>query len=177
MSPPEPSCFLHGRNIVIRGRRRCGSGAPSPECGIIATEQPKLFPILIADDDPDDRFLLEHRLRKAGVLNPLVGFRDGAELVKFLERVEADESHPCLLLLDLKMPTVDGFDILTWLHRRPRWRDLKVAVITSSTRPADRQRVSEIGVSEYLEKFPTEAALARIVQWASSHGLSHYEKI
>jgi len=108
-------------------------------------------------------------LRKAGVLNPLVIFRDGDELVKFLEGIERDGGRPCLLLLDLRMPMLDGFDVLAWLNERPRFRDLPVAVITSSMRPEDRQRVIEAGVSEYLEKFPTEADLARIVQWAASH--------
>lgn len=141
-------------------------------CRITAPNQPELFPILIADDDSDDRFLLERRLRKAGVLNPLVVFRDGKELLKFLENLATDDDgQPCLLLLDLKMPMLDGFDVITWLHQQPRFHDLPVAVITSSTRPSDRQRVAESGVSEYLEKFPTDADLTRIAQWASSHRL------
>lgn len=127
---------------------------------------------MIADDDSDDRFLLEHRLRKAGVLNPLIVFRDGEELVKFLEGLEAEDCRrPCLLLLDLKMPMIDGFDVITWLRERPRLRDLSIAVVTSSTRASDRQRAVENGVSEYLEKFPTEADLARVVHWATSHHL------
>lgn len=111
-------------------------------------------------------------MRKAGVLNPLVAFRDGKELVTFLENLAADDDgQPCLLLLDLKMPMIDGFDVITWLHQQPRFNDLPVAVITSSTRSSDRQRVAESGVSEYLEKFPTAADLTRIAQWASSHRL------
>lgn len=141
-------------------------------CIITGTTQPELFPILIADDNSDDRFLLEYRLRKAGVRNPLVGFRDGEELVLFLERVEAEDAHPCLLLLDLKMPMLDGFDVIAWLQQRPKLRKLPVAVITSSNRASDRERVIDQGVSEYHEKFPTETDLMRIVQWASSHRFS-----
>lgn len=127
----------------------------------------------MADDDSDDRFLLEHRLRKAGALNPLIVFRDGEELVKFLESLEtAAGARPCLLLLDLKMPMLDGFDVLAWLRERPRFRELPVAVITSSTRAEDRVRAMASGASEYAEKFPTEADLARIVKRASSHPFS-----
>jgi chemosensory pili system protein ChpA (sensor histidine kinase/response regulator) len=69
------------------------------------------------------------------------------------------------------MPMIDGFDVITWLRERPRLRDLSIAVVTSSTRASDQQRAVENGVSEYLEKFPTEADLARVVHWATSHHL------
>jgi two-component system, response regulator len=132
------------------------------------TPLPKFPPIFIADDNSDDRFLLEHRLRKAGVVNPIIKFHDGEDLVAFMENA-GDAGWPaCLILLDLKMPRLDGFDVLAWLHARVRFRDLPVMVITSSSHPSDRQRAIESGATEYLEKFPTEADLARVVQWATS---------
>jgi two-component system, chemotaxis family, response regulator Rcp1 len=144
---------------------------------IAASHQFESFPILIADDDSDDRFLLEHRLRTAGVQNPVIDFHDGDELVEFFEQFAANEKRcPCLLLLDLKMPMRDGFDVLTWLRERPGFRDLPVAVITSSPRPADRQRAIESGASEYFEKFPTASELAGVVNRASAHPFL-YEKI
>ncbi len=127
-------------------------------------------PIFLADNEADDRFLIEHRLRKAGVKNPLMVFHDGAELVEILEQVAAHTTlEPCLILLDLNMPRVDGFEVIQWLQARPEFNSLPVAVITSSTRPSDRDRVEEAGVKEFLAKFPTESDLARLVAWASSH--------
>lgn len=125
------------------------------------------------DDDPDDRFLVEHRLRKAGVLNPAMVFNDGKMLVEFLEQLAGNDGRrPSLLLLDLKMPLVDGFDVLAWLRGRPEFQNLPVAVITSSTHPADRERALESGAMEYLEKFPSAADLARVVRRASEHPFS-----
>lgn len=121
----------------------------------------------MADGDSDDRFLVEYRLRKAGVWKPLVAFRDGDELLKFLETTEGQRF--CLLQLDLNMSLVDGFEVIEWLHERPQFRGLSIVVITSSTRPSDREKAMEQGVSQYWEKFPSEADLSDIVERASRH--------
>jgi CheY-like chemotaxis protein len=120
--------------------------------------------ILLVDDDADDAFLIERRLGQAGVKNPLVQFRDGGELIAFLEgesRVEL--RSPSLLLLDLKMPAVDGFDVLAWLRNQPRYQQMPVAIVTSSHRPADRARAKEAGATAYFEKFPTAEELGTFV--------------
>lgn len=130
-------------------------------------------PIFIADDEPDDLFLIEHRLRKLGLKNPLVVFHDGAEVIAILEKIAIQERpKPCLLLLDLNMPLVDGLDVIQWLKDRPEFKALPVAVITSSNRASDRERVAEAGVTDFLEKFPPEEDLARVVAWASNHPFS-----
>ena len=108
---------------------------------IIKPEPPSstAAPIFIADDESDDLFLIEHRLRKAGVKHPLVVFRDGEELVGNFEKIAAHEApKPCLLLLDVNMRLIDGFDVIQWMHARPEFRALPVAVIT--TRASDRER-------------------------------------
>ena len=70
------------------------------------------------------------------------------------------------------MPMLDGFDVLTWLHNRTEFRELPVAVISSSSRAEDRQHAFECGATEYFEKFPTESELASVVQRASAHPFS-----
>ena len=122
-------------------------------------------------------FILQRRLRKAGVINPLLVFRDGAELVDYLGKLPAeDSSKPCVLLLDLKMPMLDGFDVLAWLRACPGFQSLPVAVISSSSREEDRNRAIKDGASEYFEKFPTESDLARVMSWASGSPFSAREK-
>lgn len=134
------------------------------------TTSTTLAPIFIADDESDDRFFIERRLRMAGATHPLVEFRDGEELVRMLEKIAAHEIRPpCLLLLDLKMPLLDGFDVIRWLRARAEFQVLPVAVITSCTRPSDRARVAQTGVTEFMEKFPSADELARVVTWASNH--------
>ena len=140
---------------------------------LITEEQPNPeSPILIADDEADDAFILQRRLQKAGVRNPVILFRDGEELIEFLGKKNAlPTAKPVLLLLDLKMPMVDGFDVLQWL-RLSRLKNLPVTVISSSSRKEDRTRAMAGGASDYFEKFPTESELAAIVTRASTHPFS-----
>lgn len=102
--------------------------------------------------------------------HPVVVFHDGEELVRMLEKIATREVPlPCLLLLDLKMPLLDGFDVIRWLQARPEFKALPVVVITSSTRASDRDWVTQTGVTEFMEKFPSVEELARVVSWASNH--------
>ncbi len=87
-------------------------------------------------------------------------------------RSASDATRLCVLLLDLKMPMVDGFDVLQWLQARSHLKNLPVAVISSSARLEDRARAMSSGANEYFEKFPTDADLAGIVSRASSHPFS-----
>lgn len=125
--------------------------------------------ILIADDEADDLFLIEHRLQKAGIKNPIAKFRDGEELLEFLTHESADTPKLCVLLLDLKMPMLDGIDVLKELRRHPRFGKLPVAVITSSPSSRDKERAQTAGADEYHEKYPTPDELQGIVQRASAH--------
>ena len=125
-------------------------------------------PILIVDDDRNNQYLLTHRLRKLGVTNPLLAFDDGEELVKFLANLSVNEvTEPCLVLLDLKMPLLDGFDVLAWLNKRPEFKNVHVAVVTGQSHPAELERLACLGVKQVLEKFPSEPDLARVVRWAT----------
>ncbi len=125
-------------------------------------------PILIVDDDRNNQYLLEYRLRKLGVKNPLLAFDDGQDLVRFLENLSVNAvTEPCLILLDLKMPGVDGFDVLDWLNARPQFKNLHVAVVTTHSQPSELARLATFGVEEVLAKFPSEPELARVVKWAT----------
>lgn len=127
-----------------------------------------LRPILIIDDEADDVFLLQHRLRRAGVSNPILVFRDGEDLLNFFAQVEVQgDRRPLLLLLDLKMPMLDGFDVLAWVRAEGTFRRLPVAVITSSTRAEDRDRATAAGADDFFEKFPAETELTALVDRAS----------
>ena len=120
--------------------------------------------ILIADDDSDDEFLIRRRLSQVGIANPVLSFPDGADLVEFLEKKPAASAPaPRLLLLDLKMPRMDGFDTLRWIRERPAFNGLKVVVITSSNREQDSVQAVSCGASRVLVKFPSRETLAEIV--------------
>jgi two-component system, response regulator len=127
-----------------------------------------LSPILIADDDTDDAVILEHRLKKAGVRNPVLRFCDGQDVVEFFRQLKNDAPKPCVLLLDLKMPLMDGFDVLQWLAQSPL-KGMPVTVISSSPRGEDRVRAAAHGAMEYFEKFPTSDEMAGVIARASAH--------
>jgi CheY-like chemotaxis protein len=82
--------------------------------------------------------------------------RDGEEAILLLEKIQKENHpHPSLLLLDLKMPKVDGFQVLSWVRSNPAWSKLPVFVLSSSAQPCDIERARLLGCNEYLVKPPT----------------------
>jgi CheY-like chemotaxis protein len=114
-------------------------------------------PILVAEDEETDGLLLRLALKDTGLPNNLVIARDGREAVSYLngdppytDRV----AHPLpgLLLLDLKMPRMDGFEVLAWMATRPKLQHIPVVVVSSSSEPSDMAKARELGARDYLVK-------------------------
>ena len=119
--------------------------------------------ILLAEDDENDVFLLRRALEKAGLSDALVVARDGQEAIDYLSG-NGRQHLPGLLLLDLKMPRLDGFDVLKWLSTRPDLSDLPVVVLSSSCHEADREQARKLGARDYKVKpsdFPKLVGLVR----------------
>ncbi len=113
--------------------------------------------ILLVEDDADDIFLMERAFRKARLANPLTVLRDGEEAISYLlgEGVysnRADHPLPSMILLDLKMPRVSGFDVLEWLKKKPELQNIPVVVLTSSNEIPDIERARALGAKSYLVK-------------------------
>src|SRR5689334_4905092 len=92
---------------------------------------------LLVEDDENDVLLIRRAFSRGQILNPLQVVRSGEEAIDYLSGVgpfrHRDEYPlPGLVLLDLKMPRVDGFDVLTWIRRQPTLKGLRVVVLTSS---------------------------------------------
>jgi len=125
--------------------------------------------VLLAEDDPDDVLLTQIAFDKARLANPLQVVRDGEEAIAYLkgEGRFADRHQfpmPVLLLLDLKMPRLSGFQVLDWLRKQSKLRHLPVAVMTSSDHDPDATRAFELGADSYLIKPPDAEALLGLVQ-------------
>jgi len=125
--------------------------------------------VLLAEDDPDDVLLTKIAFEKARLANPLQVVRDGVELIAYLqgEGCFADRHRyplPILLLLDLKMPRLNGFQVLEWLRAHPERQSLSVAIMTSSDEDPDISRAYELGADSYLIKPPDAEALLALVQ-------------
>jgi len=109
--------------------------------------------ILIADDDLDDIFLLQRAFSKAGVKADLHFVKDGEEAIRYLQSEDQQKNPtPDLLLLDLKMPRVDGFSVLEWVRSQPGLKRLLVTVLTSSDSRLDINRAYDLGANSYLVK-------------------------
>lgn len=113
--------------------------------------------ILIAEDNEDHVFLLRRALRKGAVLNPVFVVHDGEQCIAYLagQGKYADRYEyplPSLLLLDLKMPGKDGFEVLQWIRQQPGLKRLRVVVLTTSDAPEDVDRAYELGANSFMVK-------------------------
>lgn len=112
--------------------------------------------ILIADDDEGHTILIEENLRLAGLENPVIRFRDGRELLDFLHgihpRHRMEPGRPCLLLMDVRMPRMDGMETLRRIKADPRFRRLPVVILTTADDPREVNRAHDLGCALYLTK-------------------------
>lgn len=113
--------------------------------------------ILLVEDNPRDEELTIRALKKSNVLNPIVVARDGAEALDYLHargaHAERDASSlPQLVLLDLKLPKLDGLEVLRELRGDPRTALLPVVVLTSSVEEQDLLRSYSLGANSYVRK-------------------------
>ena len=112
--------------------------------------------VLLVEDDPDDAELLLTGLQRAGVTQPVDVARDGAEALDYLFRRNGNGSRrgpdPALVVLDLKMPRVDGHEVLRRLKADPVLRRIPVVVFSSSGEADDIRACYDAGVNAYVVK-------------------------
>jgi CheY-like chemotaxis protein len=113
--------------------------------------------ILLAEDNEDHVLLIKRSFVQARLLNPVQVVTDGVEAIAYLsgDAKYANRKEypvPALLLLDLKMPNKDGFEVLEWIREQPALRNLRVVVLTTSDRIFDVKRAYELGASSFLTK-------------------------
>jgi two-component system response regulator len=109
--------------------------------------------ILLVEDNPDDVILIRRSLKKAGCRHTVVVAPDGAAAIAYLFPVDQPApAPPELVLLDLKLPRVDGAEVLRRLRGGVSTRLVPVVVLTSSLEPRDVARSYELGTSSYIRK-------------------------
>ncbi len=145
-------------------------------------------PLLVAEDEDHDFFLLSKAFPVAGVGTPLVRAVDGAEAIAYLggEGAFRDRDRypfPKLLLLDIKMPRVSGFEVLSWVRGQETIRDaLPIVIWSSSILEPDIKKALELGAHEYLPKpsdFSGFVGLARVLNdaWLKPHGAGQQRRV
>ena len=113
--------------------------------------------ILVVEDREDDILLLRNALRKANLANPVHFVRDGEEAVAYLRGEgkyanRAEHPLPDLMLLDLKLPRMDGFEVLQWVRQQEGIRGLPIVVLTSSEAMQDVNRAYALGANSFFVK-------------------------
>jgi CheY-like chemotaxis protein len=145
-----------------------GSDTASPNSSTHA-DASWLPPILVADDDADDRFLIQRLIAKTGAANPILPFDDGSEVVNYLGGLAAAGSisrhhAPSLLFLDLKMTGLGGFGFLEWARSQKNALPLTIVVLSNSVEPGDVTRALMLGARRYLVKYPSVQTFTTIIR-------------
>lgn len=132
---------------------------------------PELAVILLAEDEEDYVLLIRHAFSQAKILNPLHVVWNGQEAIAYLKgegKYSNREEYPLpdLLLLDLKMPRVNGFEVLKWIRGQPGLAALRVLVLTSSDQISDVNEAYRLGANSFLVKpldFEDFTSLSRLI--------------
>jgi CheY-like chemotaxis protein len=126
--------------------------------------------ILIVEDNDDDAFLIQRAFQRANILNGLHVVTNGEKAIAYLsgEGAYSDRTEhplPKLVLLDLKMPGIDGFDVLRWIRKQPLLAGLRVVVLTSSTDVRDVNLAIQLGADGFMIK---PADFLRLVEFSEA---------
>ncbi|MEZ5816317.1 MAG: response regulator [Hyphomicrobiaceae bacterium] len=124
------------------------------------------IPILIAEDDPDDRMLIETAFRESGLGYKLTFVEDGEKALDHLAAAgaPAGPSAPALIILDLNMPKVDGRAVLRHLKSKQQLKRIPVIVFTTSNAEEDVESTYDLGISSYIVKPSHYDGLLEVVQ-------------
>jgi CheY-like chemotaxis protein len=133
---------------------------------------PERAVILLAEDEEDYVVLIRHAFSQANIPNPLFVVWNGEEVIWYLKgegKYSNRDEYPLpgLLLLDLKMPRVNGFEVLEWIRQQPGLARLRVLVLTSSDEIRDVNKAYELGANSFMVKpndFQNVIELSRLIQ-------------
>ena len=106
--------------------------------------------ILLVEDNPSDVALAQRAFEKAKILNPLIVAEDGQEALDYL--FDNANHLPALVLLDLKLPVIDGIEVLKRIRANEHTRRIPVVILTSSKEEQDVAMSYDIGVNSYIRK-------------------------
>jgi two-component system response regulator len=145
-------------DLTVRG----GCDKISPGLQLFSPRQTARFPskgqtmtekmILLVEDNPDDEMLTLRALERNNIDNRVVVARDGAEALNILFGQTETGLHPSLVLLDLRLPKLDGLEVLSRLRSEARTRLVPIVIFTSSDEEQDIQRSYALGANSYIRK-------------------------
>jgi CheY-like chemotaxis protein len=121
--------------------------------------------VVIADADEENASHVERQLRRAGVKNPVIIFKNGDDLHAFLaDAAQTKTPAPCVLFLDPRMPGANGYDPVRWVKRETCFSTVMVVIFSSPGAVDETAIATELGVHGFLKKHPDRSSLAPIVE-------------
>jgi CheY-like chemotaxis protein len=112
--------------------------------------------ILVAEDNDGHASLICKNLRRVGIINPIIEFKDGQEVLDFLfgnkEQLDKENDKSYLLLLDLRMPRVDGMEVLRQIKADKELKKISVIIISTIVDPSEIEKCHQLGCSNYITK-------------------------
>jgi CheY-like chemotaxis protein len=125
-------------------------------------------PILIAEDDPNDVYLLQHAFEAASLEDSLHFVSDGQEAIEYLRGTGKFANRsvyplPGLVLLDLKMPRRTGFEVIEWMRGQSQWKLIPIVILSASAIAEDVNRAYTLGANAYMVKPAELSALKRLI--------------
>jgi two-component system, response regulator len=139
----------------------------------------KPITILLADDDPDDRFMAQEAFAESRLTNPLAMVEDGEQLLDYLYGRGAyalsRPPRPGIILLDLNMPKKDGREALREIKSDPELRRIPVVVLTTSKAEEDILRTYDLGVNSFITKPVTFEQLVEVMRSLGKYWLEIVE--
>lgn len=109
-------------------------------------------PILLVEDNPLDVDLTIRAFKSSNLVNPIEVARDGEEALKYIKKWDDGAAIPVVILLDLKLPKVDGLDVLKTLKQHTIYKTIPIVVLTSSSENSDIKSAYKLGVNSYIVK-------------------------
>ncbi len=115
---------------------------------------PAAGPIYVVDDQESDLMIIKIVLQRSKLSNPIVQLQSGEEAVALLQKALVGEAEPpVLILLDINMPGMTGFDVLRWIRARDKFADVPVvSMLTSSDATRDADESTSLGANTFLTK-------------------------
>jgi CheY-like chemotaxis protein len=109
-------------------------------------------PIVLIEDNPMDVDLTRRALARRNLVNPLIVLRDGDEALTYIRHWQVGEALPVVILLDLKLPKVDGLDVLGEIREHPQFCTVPIVILTTSSENSDIQTAYQLGANSYIIK-------------------------
>lgn len=110
------------------------------------------FKILMADDDAEDRAIIKDALARLHAEDDICFAQNGAEAIQLLEAVHAKGHLPCLIVLDLNMPKLNGTQTLQLLKSDDRFKNVLVIIYSTSINPLEKEKCIQLGAYSYIPK-------------------------